>query len=221
MQPVSADGTCISSSSSAVVDGMSVVNQEQPHTTMSSESDIVSLVRDYVRFDNAKKTLTQEVKELKGPMKDLKESITRYMTVKNIAKIPIKRNGDEFLEVKVKVHTRKPTHDEMSHVLVELIRSNEVLNKSPQSIIELLTTPIEEEEEYELCRRCKRKHTAKKGSITSTASDEASMQSMRDLLQQLQQSASIERQQRQQEGEDAGGSVESIPNKRQRIQGTQ
>lgn len=147
-----------------------------------SEDNIVGNIRDYIRLDNMRVRLSEEIKQLRDPSKSLKNIITQYMVSKTIMRIPIKKNGDEFIELKTRVKTRKPSREEMVHNLHMLIQSNEVLDKSSEEIIDLITMPVQQEETYVLNRKCKRK---RKGSSTATPKIDISLcnvRCLRDLM---------------------------------------
>lgn len=167
--------------------GMPVATETVVSTTEgvapTAEDNIVSNIRDYIRLDNMRARLSEEIKQLRDPSKSLKNSITQYMVSKTIMRIPIKKNGDEFIELKTKVKTRKPTRDEMVNNLRLLMQSNEVLDKSPEEIMETIMTPVPQEETYDLCRKCKRKR--KKTAASNAASISAAscnVHCLRDLM---------------------------------------
>lgn len=167
--------------------GMPVATETVVSTTEgvapTAEDNIVSNIRDYIRLDNMRARLSEEIKQLRDPSKSLKNFITQYMVSKTIMRIPIKKNGDEFIELKTKVKTRKPTRDEMVNNLRLLMQSNEVLDKSPEEIMETIMTPVPQEETYDLCRKCKRKR--KKTAAPNAASISAAscnVHCLRDLM---------------------------------------
>ncbi len=118
---------------------------------------VVDTIRNYIRMDNAKKVLSGQMKELREPTQKLKQDVIRYMVAKDIKKIPTKSKGEEFLELKSKVKTRKPTKEEMIEAFTVLIQSKDALDKSPEDIVDLITRRVTAEETYELYRHCKRK----------------------------------------------------------------
>lgn len=152
------------------VTGNTNVNTNTNASSVSEEADIVSMIRDYIRMDNTRRGLADEVKQMKEPAKLLKEGIIRYMSTKTIIKIPTKKNGEEYIELKAKTKNRKPTRDEMVYNLRMLMQTNEVLDRSPEDIIEFLVKPVVVEETYDLCRKCKRKRNTKKKTTDSSAS---------------------------------------------------
>lgn len=177
----------------------------------TAEDNIVSNIRDYIRLDNMRARLSEEMKQLREPSKSLRNAITQYMVTKTIMRIPIKKNGDEFIELKTKVKTRKPTRDEMVNNLRLLMQSNEVLDKSPEEIMEIVMTPVPQEETYDLCRKCKRKRKKTAGCAAVTMQNVAAscnVHCLRDLMTARAEDTSVvvtheqQQQQQQQEGGD-------------------
>lgn len=169
-----------------------VVTTTMEGVAPTAEDNIVSNIRDYIRLDNMRARLGEEIKQLREPSKVLKNSIMQYMVSKTIMRIPIKKNGDEFIELKTKVKTRKPTRDEMVNNLRLLMQSNEVLDKSPEEIMETIMTPVPQEETYDLCRKCKRKRKKTAASnATSISTASCNVHCLRDLMTARSEATSV------------------------------
>lgn len=175
--------------SSFVDDNASSNDGTAPNTL--TEAQFIETVHLYLRKDNAKRELTAQTKELSGELKQLSDQIIQYMINNMILKLPTKRNGDEYLSLKVSTRVKKPTKDEMLHRIESMIRSNEIIDKTPTDIVADITRPVSTEDSHKLCRKCKkqrkvgsglkRKHTLSSSSATSPHQLHASSSSIDDL----------------------------------------
>lgn len=130
-------------------------------SSLSESSDIdddkfVHLVKQYIQLDNVNCEKCKAVKNTKKTMNTMKGVIIAYMVKRSIPKIPTKRHGEEFLELKHKSKNRKPTRDEMVDRLRMLLQHPDTLDKSPEEIVDAISIPVALDETFELTRKKKR-----------------------------------------------------------------
>lgn len=149
---------------SSLVDDASSSNDGAAY--MSAEEakmQFIETVHTYLRKDNAKRELAAQNKELSGELKHLSDQIVKYMINNMILKLPTKRNGDEYLSLKVSTRVKKPSKDEMMRRIETMIRSNEIIDKTPADIMTDIMRPVSTEDSHKLCRKCKKQRKSGSG----------------------------------------------------------